>query len=121
MTASGGRTTGGVWTALAMATVLAVATGWAAGCGGSSSRLAPSHDGGIDSATSDATTTSQTFSDAPAAMLTIQPANATLTVTSAGPATQQFTATLAGSTSPVQATWSITSGVTIGTVDGSGL
>ncbi len=99
-----------------LAASLAVATAWAGGCGGGSSggKAAP---GGRDSGIADATNT-HSFADAPAAALSIQPVNGTLTTMGAG-GTQQFSAYLG--TSQVQPTWSIISGVTIGSIDASGL
>jgi len=108
------------WSGLVLAAALTIATGWAAGCssGSSASKLTGGDSGAAgDSSVADAGNT-QTFPDAPPAVLAIQPLNATLTSMGAG-GTQQFTAMLGSS--PIQATWSILSGVAIGAVDSGGL
>jgi len=113
---------GGAWSGVVLAGVLAVATGWSAGCGNGSTNdklTGSSHPPPEDASTVDSTVI-QMFPDASEESITIQPQNQTLT--SMGPGgTQQFTAYLAGSMSPVQATWSITSGVAIGSIAATGL
>jgi len=102
--------------------VLAVLLACVAGCNSSPNKLLGSSGHGPDASADAPSPVDATmgFGDSAAAELLIQPQNQTLTAMGPG-ATLQFSAVLAGSMSPVQATWSVTSGVQIGSISAAGL
>ena len=105
-------------TSALFALLLAAAMG--AGCGSNKSGgLSAGDDGGSSSGGADAHGDSNLFGGDATQQLVIAPANSKLTVKSAG-TTQQFTAMYAGTTTPLNATWTLDL-AGLGTIDTQGL
>jgi hypothetical protein len=106
------------WLPLALLLVALVASVTVAGCGGSNHANGSDAGSGADGSGSGGSDSSL-FGETSGQQLVINPANPTLQVNAAG-TTLQFTATLAGNSTPVTAIWTIDV-AGIGTIDGTGL